>query len=282
MKRTLSSILALTLGLGAVPAQAQTALGRVSLTAPLSAPTPVPGGIAPILGTLTPTLAVPALTVALTPAAFAPLGIDPLQKPAAASPLQAIPATVLPVSAIPVAPLLPPSRTPPASPMDSLRALAAPDALARTVSHFDGAASKPDEDAEPIPARSDSAQPALDKPSAPEPGKPEKKDPHPLYSIGGRGLMVGTAIAAAAPILWDAAPSLHFIFTYIAASVLMLAIAVPVEIGVRVWRRAHRSSQDKAQPPPTWRKKLGALAIGAALGLAIRSEERRVGKECRL
>ncbi|MDP3542752.1 MAG: hypothetical protein Q8T11_09845 [Elusimicrobiota bacterium] len=71
MKRLLSSIIALTLGLGAVPVQAQTAHGRASLLSGMTAPVPVPAGIASAAGSVTPTLSAAALTV--SPAPFAPL-----------------------------------------------------------------------------------------------------------------------------------------------------------------------------------------------------------------
>jgi hypothetical protein len=261
MKRLLSSILALALGLGSVPAQAQVALGRVALGTGISAPTPVPGGLVPAAGAFTPSLSAPALALSLTPAPYTDLTGGPVK------PVQAalVPAP-LAVSAIPAAPVLPESR--PVSPMETLRALTTPEAIALPISRFDGAAAKASDDAEPVrvePAASE--LPALDNPGAPAPKKPKKLKT--LYEKFSTTLLLASVASAAAPMLWGAAPALKFTYTGLAALVVLLAIAVPLEIGVRIARKLRRAPQGRPQGPPSWKKTLAAIALGAALGAGI-------------
>jgi len=251
MKRLLSTVLALALGLGSVPAQAQTALGRASLPAS-AAPVPVPAGlVAPAAGSLA---LVPALGASLTPAAYAPLGPTPAHT-APAIPLR-------PASAIPAAPLLAPAR--PAAPLETLRAAALPEAAPRMDALFDGS-----------PARSAAAsvEPPVQPESAAQPRRTllqrykDGRNKNPLQNAFGKAMLVTTMAAVTVPVLWRAAPAMKLAYAAVAADALMLAVILPVALVLAVWRKVKRAPQTAAKPPPSRRARLAVVALGVVLGL---------------
>ena len=251
MKRLVSSILALTLGLGSVPAQAQTALGRVSLHAP-AAPVPVPSGLVAAPGAVT-----PALSASLAPAAFAPLGPSPLPEPKAA-------AAVRPVSAAPVPPVLTPARA--EAPLETLRSAGAPDSAPRMGAIFDGARPRP-------------AAAEVEPPRQPEfAAKPRRsllqryrddRAKAPIQNAFGKAMFATSMAAVTVPVLWGAAPAMKLVYAALAADLLMLAVILPLGIATAVWKKLRRSPQTSAKPPPSRRARLVAAAAGALLGLGI-------------
>ncbi|MBI2387960.1 MAG: hypothetical protein HYV14_18390 [Elusimicrobia bacterium] len=250
MKRLLSSILALALGLGSVPAQAQTALGRASLPAP-AAPVPVPAGlVAPAAGLLA-----PALGASLTPAAFASLGPSPV--PSAAAPLPA-----RPVSAVPTLPALAPART--ATPLETLRSAASPEIAPGTGAIFDGSVTR---------SAAASVEPPVQPEAAAQPRRTllqrykAGRNKNPLQNAFGKAMFLTTTAAVAVPVLWGAAPALKLAYAAVAADALMLAVVLPVALVLAVWRKLKRAPQTAAKPPPSRRAKLAVVALGVVLGL---------------
>jgi hypothetical protein len=252
MKRLLSSILALALGLGSVPAQAQTALGRVSLPS-AAAPVPVPAGlVAPAAGSFA---LAPALGASLTPAAYAPLGPSP-----APTAKPTIPAR--PVSVVPVTPILAPTRV--AAPLETLRVAAAPETTSRMGAIFDGSLSRP-------------AAASVEPPAQPEAAaKPRRgllqrykdgRGKNPLQNAFGKAMFTASMAAVTVPVLWGAAPALKLVYAFFAADVLMLAVILPLGLAIAVWRKLRRAPQTAAKPPPSRRAKLAVIALGIVLGL---------------
>lgn len=247
MKRLLSSVLALVIGLGSVPAQAQTALGRASLPAS-AAPVPVPAGlVAPASGSFA---LAPALGAALTPAAYAPLG---------PSPVPTVP--VRPASVIPAAPLLSPAR--PATPLETLRVAALPEAAPRMGVLFDGSLARP---------AAASVEPPVQPEAAAQPRRgllqryKDGRHKNPLQNAFGKAMFVTTMAAVTVPVLWGAAPAMKLAYAAVAADALMLAVIIPVALVLAVWRKL-RAPQTAAKPPPSRRAKLAVVALGVVLGL---------------
>lgn len=248
MKRMLSSLLALALGLGSVPAQAQTALGRASLAAGVSAPTPVPAGLVPSAGGFAPSLPAAAPAVSLAPAAYAP--------PAP------IPVSPLPVSAIPAAPLPAPARI--ATPLETLRVAASPEAAPFSGAAFDGSLARPAAaSVEPPDAPEGAAQPRRNFLQRYKDGRGK----NPLQNAFRKAMLLTTMGAVAVPVLWGAAPALKYAYALAAADLLMLAIALPLAVAIAVWRKLRRAPQTAAKPPPSRRAKLAAVLAGVLLGL---------------
>lgn len=248
MKRPLSSILALTLGLGAVPVQAQTALGRASLPSGMTAPVPVPAGIAPAAGSFTPALSAPALAVSLAPAPFAPLFALPVQ----------------PAAVAPAAPMLAPARG--EIPLETLRRASLPDMANHPAAVFDGSLAR-------------SAPASVEPVAAPEPAaKPrrgllqryrDRRANTPLQNAFGKAMFATAVTAASAPVLWGAAPAMKFVYGVLAADLMMLAIILPLAAGAAVWRKLRSTPQTAAKPPPGRRAKLAVIAAGVVLGLGL-------------
>lgn len=248
MKRLLSSVLALALGLGSVPAQAQTALGRASLPAS-AAPVPVPAGlVAPAAGSVA---LAPALGASLTPAAYAPLG---------PSPVPAIPARA--ASVIPAAPLLAPAR--PAAPLETLRAAALPETAHRMGALFDGSLTR---------SAAASVEPPIQPEAAAQPRRTllqrykDGRNKNPLQNAFGKAMFVTTMAAVAIPVLWGAAPAMKIGYAVAAADALLLAVILPVALVLAVWRKLKRAPQTAAKPPPSRRARLAVVALGIVLGL---------------
>ncbi len=258
MKRLLSALLALTLGLGSVPAQAQTVLGRVSLPAGMTAPTPVPGGLVPIAGSFTPTLSAPALSAALAPAPYAPLVTTPIQ------PVKAAVVPVLPASVVPASPLLSPARG--ETPLETLRTFAAPDVVRHADVVFDGAT-----------ARSEAAtiEPAVELTSEAQPRKSflqryrDGRGKNPLQNAFGKALFFTTIGAATVPVLWGMAPALKFAYAFAFADALMLTILIPLSAGVALWRKLKPTPLTASKPPPSRRAKIAVIAAGVMLGIGL-------------
>ncbi len=249
MKRLLSSILAFALGLGSVPVQAQVALGRVSLQTGISAPTPVPGALVPAAGSFTPSLSAPALSVSLTPAAFAPLIPGPV--------------TPLPISAILAAPVATPARSEIKAPLEALRVAASPEAATLA---FDGAfARSAAASVEPPVAPQSAAQPRLNILQR------YRKDraKNPLQNAFGKVLFVTTMSAAAVPALWGAAPAMKLFYAVAAADALMLAVILPLIVGLALWRKLSGTPQTASQPPPSRRAKFAVILAAVVLGVGL-------------
>lgn len=247
MKRLLSTVLALVLGLGSVPAQAQTALGRASLPS-AAAPVPVPAGlVAPAAGSLA---LAPALGASLTPAAYAPLG---------PSPVPTVP--VRAASVIPAAPLLAPAR--PASPLEALRVAALPEAAPRMGVLFDGSLARP---------AAASVEPPVQPEAAAQPRRgrlqryKDGRHKNPLQNAFGKAMFVTTMAAVSVPVLWGAAPAMKLAYAAVAADALMLAVIIPVALVIAAWRKL-RAPQTAAKPPPSRRARLAVVALGVVLGL---------------
>lgn len=249
MKRLLSSIIALTLGLGAVPAQAQTALGRASLPSGLTAPTPVPAGIAPAAGSFTPTLSAPALTAAFTAAPFAPLASIAIQ-----------PAAVAPIA--PAAPMLAPARG--EIPLETLRRASLPEMANRPAAVFDGSRSAP-ASVEPVAAPEAAAKPRRGLLQRYR----DRRAKTPLQNAFGKAMFATALTAASAPVLWGAAPALKYVYAVLAADLMMLAIILPLAVSVALWRKLRSTPQTAAKPPPGRRAKLAVIAAGVVLGLGL-------------
>lgn len=249
MKRLLSSVLALALGLGSVPAQAQTALGRTSLRTG-AAPVPVPAGLVAPAAAFT-----PALTASLIPAAFAPLGSAPV--PAAKPAIPARPASVLPV-----APVLAPARA--ETPLETLRVAAAPESAPRMGAIFDGSL--------PRPAAA-SVEPPVQPEAAAQPRRSllqrykDGRNKNPLQNAFHKAMFLTTTAAVSVPVLWGAAPAMKLAYAAVAADALMLAVVLPVALVLAVWRKLKRAPQTAAKPPPSRRAKLAVVALGVVLGL---------------
>ncbi|MBI2788116.1 MAG: hypothetical protein HYX59_05485 [Elusimicrobia bacterium] len=249
MKRLLSSVLALILGLGSVPAQAQTALGRASLPS-AAAPVPVPAGlVAPAAGSLA---LAPALGASLTPAAYAPLAPSPV--PAA------LPAR--PASAIPAAPLLSPAR--PAAPLETLRVAALPETAPRMGALFDGSLPR---------SAAASVEPPVQPEAAAQPRRnllqryKDGRNKNPLQNAFGKAMLITTMAAVTVPALWGAAPAMKIAYAAVAADALMLAVILPVALVLAVWRKLKRAPQTAAKPPPSRRARLAVVALGIVLGI---------------
>ncbi len=240
MKRLIAFLLALTVALGAVPAQAQTALGRVTLQTG-TAPVPVPRGLVPAAGIFLPALSAPSLTAsvpALTP----------------------LPAAFTPVPSLIVAPVAAAAATAvAATPLEVLRSVAAPEAVAVSGFAFDGSITR-------------SAASVAEPPSAPEPSSLLQRyrashGKNPVQDAFGKAMFATSIAAASVPVLWGAVPAMKYVYAVTAADILMLAILLPLSVGTAIWSRLRRSPQTAAKPPPSRRAKLAAIAIGVMLGL---------------
>ncbi len=248
MKRPIAFFLALTLALGAVPAQAQT-VGRVSLQTG-TAPTPVPGGL------VSPTVNVslPLNTSLLSPS------LSSLPSPSVA--VQAVAVQAVPV-AVPTAFAV--AINPAPSSVDSPQANQAPTPtpeLQKAASNnlFDGSFSR-------------SAASVAEPPAAPEAAPRrnllqryrDSRGKTPLQNAFGKSMFLTTMAAASVPVLWGAVPALKYAYALTAADLLMLAIILPLSIGAAVWRKLR--PQTAAKPPPSRRTKLAVIALGVLLGL---------------
>ena len=239
MKRLLASTLALALSLGSMPASAQVSLGRVALGA--TTPTPVPTGLAPAAANVP--LAQAALSPSLSPSLSA-----------------AVPALPVPAVAAIAAPATPAAERP--TPLENLRIASAPEGFAS----FDGSLTR-------------SAAATSEPPSSPETAatpakrgllqryKDSRKKTPPLQTAFGRGLFAAAMTAAAAPVLISAAPAMKLAYALTAADLLVIAIIIPMTLGLWAWRKL-RGPQTAAKPPPR-AKKLAVLALGAVLGLGV-------------
>ncbi len=253
MKRLLASLIASALVLSSVPAQAQVALGRVSLQTGIGAPTPVPGGLVAPANAVTLSLSAPALAVSLTPAPYAPMP-NVSYPQAKATPVQ-------PVSG---APLLPASRD--AAPLDVLRTVASPERAPVSGAAFDGALNR-------------SAAATVEPPSDPKPAAAprrnllqryrDSRNKTPLQNAFGKAMFATTIGAVAAPILWGMAPAMKAVYALTFADLLMLAVIIPLSMGTAIWRKLHSAPQTAAKPPPSRRAKLLAVTAGVILGLGF-------------
>ncbi|MEQ1918572.1 MAG: hypothetical protein ABL955_05185, partial [Elusimicrobiota bacterium] len=247
MKRLLSTILALALGLGAVPAQAQMALGQPSLPSAMSAPTPVPGGIVPVAGSFSPSLSAPALSVSLTPAPYVSL----------------IPAAV-PV--LPAAPIHTPARG--ETPLETLRTFASPDISQRANAIFDGST---------LRSAAASVEPSPEPASAASPKKLSllaryrvyRNQPPTPFSTFGKSLVFSALAATAAPIVLNAAPSGKLVYALAAVTALLLTFLIPAGITHWAARKFRRAPQTAAKPPPSKRKMIAMVVLGAVLGMGL-------------
>ncbi len=252
MKRLLSTILVLALGLGAVPAQAQMALGRASLASGVSAPTPIAGGFTPVAGTFTPLLPAPALSASLTPAPYTSL----------------IPATVpaLPAAAVPAMPILTPARG--ETPLETLRTVASPNVARSASAIFDGsltraAAASVEPSPEPAPAATPKKLGLLAR------YRLYRNQPPTPFSMFGKSLVFSSLTAAAAPVVLNAAPAAKLAYVFAAVSALLIAFLVPAGIAFWTARKFRRAPQTAAMPPPSKRKMIAMVALGAVLGLGL-------------
>lgn len=250
MKRLLSSVIALTLGLGPVPAQAQSALGRASLPSGMTAPTPVPSALAPAAGIFAPALSAPSLSLA-APAPHAPLATLPaLPVPAALSATAA--AAPAPVKA--------------ETPLETLRRASAPGPALRLDGVFDGSLARS------APA---SVEPAAAPEAAAKPRRTllqryrDRRAKTPLQNAFGKAMFATALTAASAPVLWGAAPALKYVYAVLAADLMMLAIILPLAAGAAVWRKLRSPPQTAAKPPPSRRAKIAVIAAGVVLGLGL-------------
>lgn len=253
MKRLLSSIIALTLGLGPVPAQAQSALGRASVPSGMTAPTPVPSALAPAAGSFSPSLSAPSLSVA-APAPFAPL---------AALPALAVPAALIaPAAPTSAAPALIQAETP----LETLRRASTPGPALRLDGVFDGSI---------IRSAAASVEPVAAPEAAAKPRRSllqryrERQARTPLQNAFGKAMFATALTAASAPVLWGAAPALKYVYAVLAADLMMLAIILPLAAGAAVWRKLRSTPQTAAKPPPSRRAKLAVIAAGVVLGLGL-------------
>lgn len=254
MKRVLSSIIALTLGLGPVPAQAQSALGRASLPSGMSAPTPVPSGLAPAAGSFAPALSAPSLSLA-APAPFAPLAAPAaLPVPAALT----VPAALRAPAAAAPAPLKA------ETPLETLRRASAPGPALRLDGVFDGSRSAP-ASVEPVAAPEAAAKPRRGLLQRYR----DRRAKTPLQNAFGKAMFATALTAASAPVLWGAAPALKYVYAVLAADLMMLAIILPLAAGAAVWRKLRSTPQTAAKPPPSRRAKLAVIAAGVVLGLGL-------------
>jgi len=236
MKRPIALLLALTVALGAVPAQAQTALVRVTLQT-RTAPIPVPSGLVPAAGIFLPALSAPSLT-APVPA------LTPVPTLIAATAATAVPTT----------------------PLEVLRSVAAPEAVAVSGIAFDGSLTR-------------SAASVAEPPSSPDPAAQPRRSllqryrdsrgENPVQNAFGKAMFATSMAVASVPVLWGAVPALKLAYAMTAADLLMLAIILPLGIGTAIWSRLKRSPQTAAKPPPSRRTKLAAVAIGVLLGLGV-------------
>lgn len=257
MKRLSSAALALTLALGPVPAQAQTAFGRVSAPAPVAGPAPVPAGfVAPAAGfALAPSA--PALALSLIPAPYINL------TPAVPVLPEALPARA--AAARIAAPVLAPAR---GGTSLELLTYAADPARSPSGAAFDGSLAR-------------SAAASMDPAPAPEPAAASKKrgllaryrdhrkGPSTPFSIFGKSLFAGAIAAAALPVVSGAAPAAKLLYAVLAADVMSLGLIVP--LGIILWaaRKLRRAPQTASRPPPTRRKIAVMIALGLALGMGI-------------
>jgi hypothetical protein len=253
MKRLLSAILALALGLGSVPAQAQVALSRVSLPAGMSAPTPVPSGMVPIAGSFAPSLSAPALSVSLTPAPYAPLVPLPIQ-----------PLKTAAVQGLPAAPFVTPARG--ETPLETLRTLAAPAVEQHANAIFDAsltrsAATPVEPSVEPTPE----AKPRRNFLQRYRDGRGK----NPLQNAFGKAMFFTTIGATAVPVLWGMAPSLKFAYAFAFADALMLAILIPLTLSIAVWRKLKTTPATASKPPPSRRAKIAVVVAGVLLGIGL-------------
>lgn len=253
MKRLLSALLSVTIGLGSVPAQAQVSIGRVSLPAGISAPTPIPGSLAPVTGSFTPSLSVPALSASLAPAPYVSLVTSSV-----------LPAKITVTPIQPGSPVLSPSRI--GTPLETLRTFTAPDVTNRANLIFDGAltrsaAASVEPPVEPAPA-------AKPRPSALQRYK-DRRNKNPLQNAFGKAMFVTTIGAVAAPILWGAAPAMKFAYAFAFADMLMLAVLIPLTLGLAVWKKLSGAPQTASKPPPSRRAKLTVIVAGVLLGIGL-------------
>ncbi|MBI3289704.1 MAG: hypothetical protein HYZ74_09330 [Elusimicrobia bacterium] len=233
MRRILSVILSLALIADPLPAAAQ-ALRAASVAS--SAPIPAVSSLAPLsaanaVSTLAPSLIAPGLGAAPSNPAPAPLP--------------------------PAAPVLSRLVCAPA-PRTALSALDAASAGGRrAAAAFDGGDEKPA--GEPVVGESGASQPPLDPPDKP------KKRTRPLYSALTSGALIGGYAAAAAPVLWGAAPASKLVSTGFTTSVILLIAVLSLDVALWIGRVLRRSPPTQPQPPPSWKRRLAMLALGAAL-----------------
>lgn len=254
MKRLLSALLSAGLVLGSVPANAQVALGRLSAPAPLAAPVPVPGGLAAPAGAFTPALAAPALSASLTPAAYISLV-------APSAPVAAVPARA---AVVPAAPALPPARG--AAPLETLRFAAEPSRVPAGAM-FDGSPvrSAVDPSASPQAAESPRKAGLLQR------YREHRNRPSTPFSLFGKSVIAGSLAAAAAPVLWSAAPAGMLLYAIVAADALTFAFLAPLGFALWTVRKLRRAPQTAAQPPPSRRRLAVVVALGLSLGIGFGS-----------
>ncbi len=248
----MSLALSLALALGSFPAQAQSVLGRASLPAVNAAPVFLPVTAVPVVGALAPALATPSLVPSLVAAPYAPAPVlESIATPAA-----------LPIAIVATAVARSPRPDAVASPVRSLRSVAAPNGSAI----FDGGLSHP-------------AAASVEPPSDPEPAakpvrrsllqryKDSRKNSPPLQTAFGKGMLYASMAAVAVPPLLLAAPALKAGFALAAADLTVMAIMLPLSLGIWAWKKL-RGPQTASQPPPRG-KKIAMLMLGAVLGLGI-------------
>lgn len=252
MKRALSAVLAAALGLGAVPAEAQVALGRLSAPRVSAAPTAVPAGLVAPAGVLAPAAAVPSLASSLTPAPY----ISLVPAPAPVAPARRT------ASAVPGAPRLSPARA--ELPLETLRAAAEPSRVERSGAAFDGAVVRSAAAVEPSPAPA-----AAPRKSLLSRYREHRNKPSTPFSAFGKTLMAGSLIGAAAPVLWSAAPAFKFAYAALAADALGLLFLVPASLVVWAAGKLRKAPQTAAKPPPGRRRMAAAIALGLVLGAGI-------------
>lgn len=260
MKRLLSSVLALTLFLGSVPAQAQVGIGRISAPMPVSAPTPVPAGLVPAAGSLAPALS--AVAFAVSPIS-APPAIQGAHVPAAR--VEALPA--LPARAVTSAPVFVSARA--ATPIEILKLAAEPASAVSPGAAFDGALTRSAAaTTDPVPGPEASAA-APKKPSLLARYREHRNAPSTPFSKFGKSLIGGAAIGAAVPVLTSAAPAAKLLYSVAAADAV--AVAFLAAAGIVLWaaRKLRRAPQTAAKPPPSKKRLAALLAVGLTLGAAV-------------
>ena len=191
-----------------------------------------------------------ALTLSLTPAAYAPNPRFETLQPAKAVSIPTLP--------IPTA-----GRHEAApAPLEGLRVVSAPEGGAA----FDGiirrsAAASVEPPVEPEPAATPVKSSLLQR------YKEHRKKSPVLQTAFGNGLLAASMAAAAAPAFLGMAPAMKVAYAIAAANTMVLAIILPLSVGLWAWRKL-RGPQTADKPPPRG-KKLSVLALGAVLGLGL-------------
>ena len=251
MKRPLSALLALVLSLGSVPAQAQTALGKIAAPT-VSAPAVVPSALSvPSLGS-----PLSAASIPLLPSGLAVLTPAPH--------LSVVPSALSFKAAVAV----PSAASTPGRPLDVLRAVSVSETPAAL---FDASRTRS------APSTGEPVRRNPEPESAAAPKKKgllaryaeHRKKPSGLGGVFGKSLVLATIAGTALPPLMNAAPAMKAVYAAAMSNAALVALLVPAMILFWAARKLRRAPQTAAKPPPARRAKLLVAGLAVAMGLSL-------------